>query len=178
MKTALSIAMVVFAACGGAATGAKSPDESDARNRQMDHIGGDHQMGHGHAGEMGKHDEETMPPQLARFHDALAPRWHAAPGPQRMADACAAIPEFHHDAEAIAGAAPPSKGDASAWSRGGKQLTAAVAALDATCKNKDAEAFEPAFQRVHETFHGLLEAAGEHEKHEEPGGAKKAETPR
>lgn len=104
-----------------------------------------------------------MPPVLAKFHDTLAPRWHAAQGPQRMADTCAALPELHRDAEAIAAAEAPKQGDPVAWSMGGKKLTEAVAALGATCRSKDADAFEPAFARVHETFHGLMEAAGGHD---------------
>jgi hypothetical protein len=133
----------------------------------MSHMGGDHQMGGaGHMGKMGEHDEKGTPPQLAKFHDTLAPRWHAAQGPQRMADTCAALPEFHRDAEAIAAAEAPKQGDAVAWSMGGKKLTEAVAALGATCRNKDAEAFETAFARVHETFHGLMEVTGGHDEHD------------
>jgi hypothetical protein len=109
-----------------------------------------------------------MPPPLARFHETLAPRWHAPHGPQRMTDTCAAITEFHADAAAIAAAPPPDSGNAAAWSTGQPQLTEAVTALEATCKANDAAAFEPAFERVHQAFHHLLEAA-------EPAGAHHAE---
>jgi hypothetical protein len=108
-------------------------------------------------------------PELARFHDTLAPRWHAAAGPQRMTDTCEAIVRFHREAEAVAAARPPDKADASAWSSGGRKLTEAVVGLDATCKSKDAVAFEPAFERVHETFHGLMEVVGGHDGHDEHG---------
>ena len=163
MKTVLTVIFAV-AACGGAPKGSStSPDDSDSRNRGMSHLGDDHQMGG--AGHMGKgaHGEQGMPPQLVKFHDTLAPRWHAAQGPQRMADTCAALPELHHDAEAIAAAEAPKQVDAVTWSTGGKKLTEAVAAVGATCRSKDADAFEPAFARVHETFHGLMEAAGGHD---------------
>jgi hypothetical protein len=132
----------------------------------MSHLGGDHQTGR--TGKMGERGEVAgVPRQLVKFHDTLAPRWHAEKGPQRMADTCAALPEFHHDAEAIAAAEAPKQGDAAAWSKGGKKLTEAVSALGATCRNKDAEAFEPAFELVHETFHGLMEAVGGHDEHGE-----------
>jgi hypothetical protein len=180
MKTARIIVIVVVAACGGTAkpgSSGKSQDDPDGRDRAMSHMGGDHQMKN-----MGdKHEAETdMPPQVAKFHDTLAPRWHAEHGPQRMADTCAAIPQFHADAEAISGAEPPSKGDAGAWSKGGKKLTETVAALDATCRSKDAEAFEAAFERVHEAFHGVMEAGGGHDEHgkdekAEPGKDDKAQ---
>ena len=163
MKTVLMMAIVVGAACGGSKPGSSAHDGADVRDRQLSHMGGDHQMGR-------KGDKEggtmaDLSPELARFHDTLAPRWHAEHGPQRMADTCSAIQQFHRRAEAIAGAPAPSKGDAVAWSTGGRKLTEAVAALDATCRGKDATAFEPAFERVHETFHGLMEAAGGHEEH-------------
>ena len=149
MKTVLMTVSIAVAACGGATKrGSTSSDDPDSRDRAMSHMGGDHQMGRGKAGE--KHGDET-PPQLTRFHDTLAPRWHAARGPQRTADTCAAIPQLHANAEAIAVAEAPTKGDAAAWSRNGKKLTEAVVALELTCKNKDAEAFETAFARVHET---------------------------
>jgi len=132
----------------------------------MSHMGGDHQMGSAGQRGKGEHGEMGgMPPQLARFHDTLAPRWHAAQGPQRMADTCAALPEFHRDAEAISAADAPKQGDAVAWSTGGKKLTEAVAALGAVCRSKDADAFDPAFARVHEIFHGLMEAVGAHDEH-------------
>ncbi len=158
MKT-VSIAALLLAA---AACGSTPRSDSTAK-QDMDQDGQKHEVGH--KGEM------AMPPQLAKFHDTLAPRWHAAHGPQRMADTCAAMSQFQADAEALASSQPPSGGDAAAWSTGGKQLTAAVSALDATCKASDAAAFEPAFERVHEAFHGVMAAAGgKHDEHDKPAG--------
>jgi len=159
--------IVVGAACGSSKPGSGAHDETDVRNRQLGHMGGDHQMrgkGEKKAGTMA-----DVSPELARFHDTLAPRWHAEHGPQRMADTCSAISQFHRGAEAIVAAKAPSQGDPVGWSNGGRKLTEAVAALDATCRSKDATAFEPAFERVHETFHGLMEAAGGHEEHGKGG---------
>jgi len=112
-------------------------------------------------------DHGKMMPEVAKFHDALSPRWHAEKGDKRMQDTCGAVPEFRSDAEALAKAKAP--GDAAAWTTKTQELTDAVSALDATCQSKDATAFELAFQKVHESFHAVMEASGagheEHEKH-------------
>jgi hypothetical protein len=162
MKTVLMMVIVV-GACGGSKPAATTHDDTDVRNRQLSHMGGTHQMGQ--KTEKKEGGMAAVSPELARFHDTLAPRWHAAHGPQRMADTCGAIMRFHREAEAIAAVRQPGKADASAWSSGGRKLTEAVAALDATCKSKDATAFEPAFERVHETFHVLMEVVGGHDEH-------------
>ena len=165
--------LTAVVACGGKA--AQEPLDLDMRGQR-------HDMRHGdppacatgqpcpaasapESGEMAH-----MPPALARFHETLAPRWHAPHGPERMANTCSAIATFRADADAIVAAPPPDGGDRATWSAGGQQLTEAVAALDATCQAKDAAAFVPAFERVHQAFHHLLEAAkppGAH--HDEPG---------
>ena len=155
--------LVAAAACGGTSKqDSTAPSYDEARIG----TGQKHEVGPG-AGD--KHDDEAaMAPQLAKFHDTLAPRWHAPPGPQRMTDTCAAIPQFHAGAEAIMAAPAPSGGDESAWSIGGRRLSEAVAGLDGTCKANDAAAFEPAFERVHSAFHAVMEAAGgHHDEHDE-----------
>ena len=169
------VLVVAMVACGGqakpAATTTSADMAGDGAKHGMDQKCGMGQQGEmgqkcemGHMGEMG--EMANMPPQIAKFHDTLAPRWHAKPGPQRMTDTCAAIGQFRADGDAIATSPAPSGGDAAAWSAGGKQLTDAVAALEKTCKANDAAAFEPAFERVHNTFHGLMGAAsGKHGEH-------------
>lgn len=104
--------------------------------------------------------EKAMPAELEPFHDVLAPRWHAEKGPKRMEDTCAAVPELQKDADALAKVTPPRSTHADTWTTGTKALVEAVAALDKTCKASDATAFEPAFEKVHESFHTLLEASG------------------
>ena len=107
-----------------------------------------------------------MSPELAKFHDVLAPRWHADKGPQRMQDTCAALPDFHANADALAKATPPRGANADTWTTGTKQLVDAVAGLDTTCKANDASGFDGAFAKVHQSFHALLEATGEgHAEH-------------
>jgi hypothetical protein len=160
-------------ACGGTA---KQDSTLDSARTVQKH---DTRMGHmGEKGEMGHMDENgemaemaAMPPEVKKFHDTLAPRWHAEHGPQRMTDTCTAIPQFHADAEAIAASTPPDGAKAVDWSANARQLADAVAALDATCKTSDAAAFEQAFAVVHNHFHGLMAAAGEsHEEHAKPEG--------
>lgn len=125
----------------------------------------------GPTGEMNEMNEmAAMPPEVKKFHETLAPRWHAEHGPQRMTDTCAAIPQLRADAEAIVTSTPPTAANPADWSGNAKQLTDAVAALDATCKASDAAAFEHAFALVHNNFHGLLGVAGGFElQHGKPG---------
>ncbi|HEX3757608.1 MAG TPA: hypothetical protein VHW23_02840 [Kofleriaceae bacterium] len=162
MNTARNTLLVGVLAAGISCGGAKSDSEPlEAARPIQSHAtrSGAHGagMGSGEADEMA-----AMPPELQKFHAVLGPRWHARQGPERMADACGAIAEFHTSADAVAAAPAPTGRDAAAWAAGGKQLTEAVAALDAACTAHDAAGFEPAFTQVHERFHGLLEAGESH----------------
>src|SRR5262249_14314044 len=87
------------------------------------------------------HEMMNMPPEMAKFHDVLAPRWHAAKGPQRMKDTCAAIADFQANADALAKATPPTGTDAAAWQTGTKELTDAVTGLKTSCDGTDQAAF-------------------------------------
>ena len=134
----------------------------------MDMAGGQkHGMGQKcEAGpECEKGEKANMPSSIAKFHEALAPRWHTPQGPQRMTDTCAAVGQLHTDAAAIVAAPAPDGANAVSWSAGGQQLAEAVTALETICKAKDAAAFEPAFARVHTSFHHVMEAAGGHGAH-------------
>jgi hypothetical protein len=146
MKSLLTIALVAAAtACGGKAAPGTEPAKT----------GDPHDM---RAGSAQPH-AAAMPPSVSKFHDTLAPRWHAAKGPQRTADTCAAVDQLAADAAAIVAAPTPEATSAASWSDGGKQLAAAVTALGATCKTGDATAFEPAFEHVHTSFHRVMESA-------------------
>jgi hypothetical protein len=118
-----------------------------------------------HAGSAEHHGMANMPPELAKFHDVLAPRWHAAKGPQRMQDTCGAVGDFHANADALAKATQPTGANADTCTTATKALVAAVGGLDASCKANDSAGFEPAFEKVHVAFHGLLGPAA-HEEHE------------
>lgn len=97
-------------------------------------------------------DHHQMSPALTKFHDVLKPRWHAEKGAKRMTETCGAIAEFQSTATEVAS----------------KDLTDAVAALEVVCKANDATAFEPAFEKVHNTFHALMEGPGkDHDHHDE-----------
>lgn len=103
--------------------------------------------------------KQLMTPEMVTFHGVLEPHWQAAPGPQRMKDTCAALPDFHRDADAIAKVTPPVAANADTWTTGTKQLVDAVAGLDAACQTIDPSAFEPALEKVHEAFRALVSAA-------------------
>jgi len=153
--------VVAVIACGGKAPDPGMPSDL-GRDGQQHAVHEGSQSGATPAPDpQGEPDEPQLPASLAKFHDTLAPRWHAERGPKRMADTCAAIAQFHADADAVATSAAPPGADAAAWLAGGKQLTEAVAGLDTACKANEPAAFEPAFARVHQRFHGLMEA-GEH----------------
>jgi hypothetical protein len=183
MKTALIVAFVlVSTACGGKAKPDSASQPADmsqeGQRHDMDHMG---HMGHmGEPGHMGsgdghgmaqhgpmdeKSEMAAMPPSVAKFHDTLAPRWHAEHGPARMADTCGAIGQLKADASAIVAAPVPDGANPASWSAGGSQLVEAVGSLEATCKAKDAAAFEPAFERVHTSFHHVMQAASMHDEH-------------
>jgi hypothetical protein len=138
MKTAWTLVLAVAAACGGAS----KPESTEPA-----------------AGPGAQGDRKAS---IDKFHDTLAPRWHAQQGPQRMADTCATMPQFQAEAGAIVSAQPPAE-NAAMWSEKTKQLSDAIAQLEVTCKASDAAGFEPAFARMHETFHGVMEAAGGHQ---------------
>jgi hypothetical protein len=165
MKTALMAALAAVVACGGASKPDSAAPLETARDSQK------HETGHtGHMGGSGADEMAGMPPKIAKFHATLAPRWHAAQGPQRMTDTCATVAELRGEADAIAAADPPGGSDAAAWSAGGKQLALAVLALDRACKASDGAAFEAAFAEVHERFHDVLALAGGEHEHDEGHG--------
>jgi hypothetical protein len=146
MIRTLSLVIVLAAtACGGKQS---TPATSQAA-----------QKSEGHEGHEGM-EHEGMSAEMTKFHDVLAPRWHADKGPQRMKDTCTAVPEFRADADAIAKATPPEKANADTWTTSTRALVDAINGLETTCKANDATKFEAAFGKVHESFHGLMAAAG------------------
>jgi hypothetical protein len=95
-------------------------------------------------------------PELVRFHDVLAPRWHAAKGPERIKATCDAVPEFRARAEDVAKATPPDAANADAWAKGTKLLVTAVGQLGDACAQAP-DTFELAFAEVHTSFEVLAE---------------------
>jgi len=154
MKTVLTFVVVLAAACGGKQTPAATTGTGagTGTGTGAHHAGGEH---------------PDMDPQMTKFHDVLAPRWHAAKGPARMTDTCAAIPQFKTNAAAIANSAAPPSAEAASWSTATKELTVSVAALEGACTANETE-FETAFERVHTVFHAVMELGevkGDHGEH-------------
>jgi hypothetical protein len=150
------VAMV--AACGGPSQQPSNPDDI-ARQLQPHAVRPD-AAGSAAAPDPGEPGEANLPPALAKFHETLAPRWHAEHGAERTARTCGAIAQFRGDADAVAAAASPSGADAAAWTAGGRALVESVAALETACKASDGPAFEQAFAGVHQKFHALIESIG------------------
>ena len=169
LRAALLGISAAVAGCGGPATDPIGPEDM-ARIHQPHAVRADGGNGSASApaaavppkSEPGERGEPDMAPALVKFHDTMAPRWHAEHGPKRTAETCAAIGQLRADADAVAAAPAPSGADPVAWQAGGKQLVEAVAALGAACKPPASDAFEQAFAAVHQRFHGLLESSGEH----------------
>jgi hypothetical protein len=163
----LSLVIVLAAAaCGGKKTAPATTETTTTTTQQADPHD-EHA-----AGEAGHH--EALTPELTQFHDLLSPLWHAAKGPQRMKDTCAALPQLKTSADAVAKATPPTKTNADTWTSATRALADSVNRLETACKANDTAKFETALHDVHEAFHRLMEQAsgGKHEagKHEAGAG--------
>jgi len=117
----IALALAVATACGG-------NKDSDSKP-EADHH---------------EHEMENMSPALARFHDLLAPLWHAPPGTARVQSTCEAIGDFKKRAADVPNA---------------QDLTAAIGELEKVCIAKGSDKdFDAAFGKVHDAFHHALEA--------------------
>lgn len=131
----------ILVACGGSKSEPAAPPAPEAKAEAHDEHG-------------------NMPVEIKQFHEVLAPRWHAAKGPERMKSTCDALPDFNAGATAIAKAVPPQGVDGTTWTEAAGKLAASLEDLGTTCKANDAAKFETAFEQVHVSFHGVMEAAG------------------
>lgn len=147
LTVSLLIGLVTAVGCGGKDKGATTTSGATGQ------TGSGNEGGDAHEG---------LPAEMQAFHDLLAPRWHAAAGAQRITDTCGAVPQFKSSADAIAVATPPIAANADTWTTGTKALVAAVGELNAACKTNDAAKFEPAFAKVHDAFHALMEQGKMH----------------
>ncbi len=145
IRTMTLVIALAAAACGGSKAAPATSTTTQPSAGPEAHEGMEH---------------EGMSAEMKTFHDVLAPRWHAEHGPQRMQDTCTAVPEFQADADAIAKATPPDSANADTWTASTRALVDAINTLDATCKANDTAKFEEAFHGVHESFHGIMAAAG------------------
>ena len=158
MKTMLTFVVVLFAACGGTKTpAATGPTGAEGASTAAGPTPG--------AGE-----HANMGAEMTRFHDVLAPHWHAEKGEKRKADTCAAVPEFQTHAAALSSSTPPATAEPAGWSTATQELTIAVGGLEAACQTSPKD-FEVAFERVHTVFHAVMELGeakgepGDHEHH-------------
>lgn len=90
------------------------------------------------------HHHHHFAKDVDTFHAALAPIWHARPGPDRLPNACAKVDELGGLASAI------RSSDAS-------KLVASIATMKSACQGKLGDV-DAAFYDVHEAFHNLIEA--------------------
>lgn len=93
--------------------------------------------GHGH------HHHHHFPKDVDAFHSVLAPVWHAAPGKERLRNACAKAGQMESLAKDIRSA------DAS-------PLLAGIANLKKECRDGKGDV-AGALSDVHEAFHRLIE---------------------
>lgn len=89
------------------------------------------------------HEHPALPPDLAAFHEVLAPVWHQDPGDGRAHAACDASQDFMQFSANV---------------EAGDDLRAASRHLAAVCGSADAAAIEEALAGVHQAFHDVMEA--------------------
>lgn len=96
------------------------------------------------------------------YHDVLSPLWHAEAGEQRTNDTCAAAADLVAKAGAIEAEPVPAAagGKDDAWKANAAALTAASKELQTACAG-DRATFDATFGKLHDSFHALIEVAGE-----------------
>lgn len=132
-------AFALVAACGG-----KTKTSSVEHADHMEHGG---MMEGGHP---------AMPPTIDAYHEKLAALWHAAPGAQRTADTCAAVPGMDEQLAAAETEAAPEGVDAAAWAQQLGELRTQWGLLAADCVENQAGDFDARFGAAHDAFHGLI----------------------
>lgn len=96
------------------------------------------------------------------YHAVLAPLWHAEAGEKRTNDTCAAAADLVTKAGAIEAEPVPAaaSGKDDAWKTNAAALTAASKELETVCSG-DRASFDATFGKLHDSFHALIEVAGE-----------------
>lgn len=96
------------------------------------------------------------------YHAVLSPLWHAEAGEQRTSDTCAAAADLVTKAGAIEAEPVPAaaSGKEDAWKTQAAALTAASKELQSVCAG-DRATFDATFGKLHDSFHALIEVAGE-----------------
>jgi hypothetical protein len=123
------------------------------------HEGGEAHEGHGGEGHEGGGEHHGAPGgPIDKFHEQLAPLWHAPESPKRVTDTCAAAGTLHGLANDIV-MAGAGEGTAPDYLDATHKLVDAVAALHKECGTADRKDFAAKFAAVHEAFHAVAERA-------------------
>jgi hypothetical protein len=142
------LAALLVAACGGKSGSTAATTPPPAHDHHAEH----------HHGEGEEHAHGAPGTPVARFHDVLAPLWHAPEGAQRVTDTCARAGDLHGLAQGIVDAGAPA-GAAADYLDGAKILVEACAALHAECETPARAEFVARFAGVHDAFHAVAERA-------------------
>jgi len=165
MSRTLTFALLLAAsACGGGRQPAPATSTTAS-----EHAGSGSGPGPGAGPGAEMAEPQGVSAEMTAFHDLLAPRWHAAVGPQRIQDTCGAVEQFKAAADAVAKATPPLAANADTWTAGTRALVAAVEGLAKSCASN--AGFDASFEKVHNAFHALMEQAQPHggaEAHDHP----------
>lgn len=151
MMRSVLFSVAILAACGGKSAPATSTATSEPA--------GNHD---------GEHHHHKFPTELGAFHDKLAPLWHADTGQARIDQTCAATGELDALAANVKQAPPPSGVDPIKWGVKADALVESVFKLSAACGDATRATFEPDFERVHSSFHGMIELLPATEEHMAP----------
>lgn len=119
-------------------------------------CGGEH-----HHAESGEHHAEMKGP-VGDFHSVLAPIWHSAKGPERLAKACDAGKTMADRAAAVESAPPPAGATTDGFKAAAKSLSASVAAFNTACAAPGRPDAEAKLSALHDAFHAVMEQSGGH----------------
>jgi len=129
--TPIFVSILLCLGLGLTACGSSEPTTTTTADQEAS-VGGEAQ------------EHPQLPPDLAAFHDALAPVWHHDPGEERAHDACDAAQTYIQ---------------LSANVQNGEDLRTATRHLAAVCGSAETPAIEEALRAVPEAFHAVLEAS-------------------
>ena len=141
--TPIFVSILLCLGLGLTACGSSEPTTTTTADQEAS-VGGEAQ------------EHPQLPPDLAAFHDALAPVWHHDPGEERAHDACDAAQTYIQ---------------LSANVQNGEDLRTATRHLAAVCGSAETSAIEEALSGVHQAFHDVMEARdGGEVEHDMDGG--------
>jgi hypothetical protein len=156
MLTRAAFALVLVLSASTSACGSRSKSADAVPAAQQPPAAGGHEGHEGHEGGEHAHAHGADGSALHKFHEQLAPLWHAPESPQRVTDTCNAAAGLHGLAGEIVKAGPPAGAPAD-YADTAKKLEAAVATLHDECGTPERKDFAAKFAAVHDAFHALAE---------------------